>query len=57
MSAQVQTYMGFAFVLILAFLILTKGDQVKAVLNSLGAANVGAIIAFQGGNPGGYVND
>jgi hypothetical protein len=56
MSALVQTYLGFAFILILVFLVIMNGEQFKKVMHSLSAGNIGTIVALQGGNPGKFVN-
>lgn len=56
MTEAVTRYLGIAFVLILVFLIVRNADQFKKLMNSLGSANAGAIVAFQGGNPGQFVS-
>lgn len=56
MRANLSLYLGIAFALILVYLLVQNGDRVKAILGSLTAANVGAIRAFQGRNPGAYVS-
>lgn len=49
-------YLWLVFLLILAFLLIRNAEQAKRIINSLSSANVGAIMALQGRNPGGYTN-
>jgi hypothetical protein len=41
-------YMGYAFLLILVYLVVLNGDLTTKVINSLSGANVNAILALQG---------
>jgi hypothetical protein len=41
-------YLGFAFVLILIFLLLSPRAKTKETINSLASFNVGTIMALQG---------
>lgn len=42
------TYLGFAFILILVFILLDPRSKTQQVLNSLSRANVETILALQG---------
>jgi len=49
-------YLWLVFLLILVFLLVRNSEGFKQAINSLSSANVGAIVALQGGNPSGFVN-
>ncbi len=49
-------YLWLAFLLILVFLLVRNSEGVKNAVNSLSHANLGAIVAFQGGNPSPFLN-
>ncbi len=44
-------YMGFAFLLILVFLVVSNGQAASKVINALSGANTNAILALQGRQP------
>lgn len=44
-------YMGFAFLLILIFLVVSNWQGASKIINSLSSANTNAILALQGRNP------
>jgi hypothetical protein len=48
MQANIQTYIGVAGGLILAYLILSNWEGFKAIINSLALGNVAAVGALQG---------
>lgn len=45
-------YMGYAFLLILVYLVVANGSLATKVINSLSGANVNAILALQGRGAG-----
>lgn len=45
-------YMGYAFLLILVYLVVANGSLATKVINSLSSANVNAILALQGRGAG-----
>jgi len=51
-----EQYLWLVFLLIVVFLLVRNADQFKQVMNSLSSANVGAIVALQGGNASPFVN-
>jgi hypothetical protein len=51
-----EQYIWLVFLLLVVFLLVRNADQVKGVVNSLTSANVGAIVALQGGNTSAFTN-
>lgn len=49
--ADLGKYMGFAFLLILVYLVVFNGQNSTRVINALSGANTNAILALQGRNP------
>lgn len=45
---MLMTYLGYAFLLILIYLVVNDAEATNKVLGGLSAANIGAIKALQG---------